>query len=212
MYEVMAFLTACLGLVLPSLVPPARAAEVNANPSDYREILPTLRPGDTMNLEPGKYPPLTIAGVNGSADAWITIKGPESGPPAVITGESGHNTVEIINSSYVAIENLRIDSRGIAGAFGISAKGGARNLAHDIRVEGNILVGQDSGQQTDGISTKTPTWGWIIRNNQILGAGTGIYLGNSDGTQPFVHGLIENNLIKDTIGYNMEIKDQISIS
>jgi len=198
-------------LTLPNTALPVRAVEVNANPSHYREILPTLRAGDTMNLEPGKYPRLTIAGLNGSPDAWITIKGPESGPPAVITGESGYNTVEIINSSYVAIANLRIDSRGIAGAFGISAKGGAGNFTHDIRVEGNVLVGQDSGQQTDGISTKTPTWGWIIRNNQILGAGTGIYLGDSDGTQPFVNGLIENNLIKDTIGYNMEIKDQISI-
>jgi len=211
MHQVMAFLTACLGLVLPSLVPPATAAEVNASPSDCRKILPTLKPGDTMTLQPGKYPPLTIAGLNGSPDAWITIRGPLTGPPAVITGESGYNTVEIINSSYVAIENLRIDSRGIGGAFGISAKGGVRNRTHNIRIEGNVLVGQDSDQQTDGISTKTPTWGWIIRNNQILGAGTGIYLGDSDGTQPFVNGLIENNLIKDTIGYNMEIKDQISI-
>ena len=40
---------------------------------------------------------------------------------------------------------------------------------------------------------------------------TGLYLGDSDGTQPFVNGLIEHNLIKDTIGYNMEIKDQNSI-
>ena len=62
-----------------------------------------------------------------------------------------------------------------------------------------------------GISTKTPTWGWIIRSNQILGAGSGLYLGDSDGTQPFLAGLIEHNLIKDTIGYNMEIKHQISL-
>jgi len=84
-------------------------------------------------------------------------------------------------------------------------------LTHDIRIDSNLLVGQNGGQQTDGISTKTPTWGWIIRNNQILGAGTGFYFGDSDGTQPFVGGIIENNLIRDTIGYNMQIKDQISI-
>jgi hypothetical protein len=133
------------------------------------------------------------------------------GPPAVIVGATGYNTVEILNSCYLAIENLRIDSLGIPGAFGISARGHEENSTHHIRIEGNTLVGQNGGQQTDGISTKTPTWGWIIRYNQILGAGTGLYLGDSDGTQPFVNGLIENNLIKDTIGYSMEIKDQISL-
>ena len=211
MYKMLAILASCLGLVLPSLAPAAIAVDISANPSHYRKILTMLKPGDTMRLEPGKYSRLVIANLNGSADAWITIEGPVSGPPAIITGEGGYNTVEIINCSYVAIENLRIDSRGIDGAFGISAKGGSRNRTHDIRIEGNTLVGQNAGQQTVGISTKVPTWGWIIRNNQILGAGTGIYLGDSDGTQPFVNGLIENNLIKDTIGYNMEIKDQISI-
>jgi hypothetical protein len=196
---------------LPTLLHLATAAEIDSDPSNYRQRLTSLKPGDTINLAPGRYPRLTVSHLNGRPDAWITIRGPASGSPAVIAGESGYNTVEIINSSYVAIENLRIDSRGIVGAFGISAKDGARNRTHDIRIEGNILVGQGTDQQNLGISTKTPTWGWIIRSNQILGAGTGIYLGDSDGTQPFVNGLIENNLIEDTIGYNMEIKDQISI-
>ena len=183
---------------------------IPADPSNYRARLKTLGPGDTLQLAAGTYTRLPITNVNGTAEAWITIAGPESGKPAVIAGEEGYNTVEITNSSYVAIENLRIDSRGIPGAFGISARGHDSNVTHHIRIEGNTLVGQNGGQQTDAISTKTPTWGWIIRYNQILNAGTGLYLGDSDGTQPFVNGLIENNLIKDTIGYNMEIKDQNS--
>jgi hypothetical protein len=187
------------------------AALVHADPANYRALLPTLKGGDTLSLAPGTYPRLNITGLNGTPSAWITIKGPDLGPPAVIVGATGYNTVEIFNSSYLAIESLRIDSRGMPGAFGISARGHEENLTHHIRIEGNTLVGQNGGQQTDGISTKTPTWGWIIRYNQILGAGTGLYLGDSDGTQPFVNGLIENNLIKDTIGYSLEIKDQISI-
>jgi len=198
-------------LILSGIARQAVAAEIKANPSNYRKLLPTLKPGDTIHLAPGRYSRLYITGLNGTPTAWITIKGPTSGPPALIAGESDYNTVEIMNSSFLAIENLRIDSLGIPSAFGISAKGGNGNRTHDIRIEGNILVGQNADQETLGISTKTPTWGWIIRNNQILGAGTGVYLGNSDGMQPFVNGLIENNLIKDTIGYNMEIKDQISI-
>lgn len=186
------------------------AAEINANPSNIAGHLHRLQPGDVLHLAPGKYTPLYLANLNGTPEAWITIRGPESGAPAVVMGAPGSNTVEIVNSSYLAIEDLRIDSRGISGAFGISLKG-KQNRTHDIRIAGNTLVGQNAGQQTDGISTKSPTWGWIIRNNRILGAGTGIYLGDSDGSAPFVHGLIEDNLIQDTIGYNMEIKDQISI-
>jgi hypothetical protein len=199
------------GLRVFGLSDPAslHATVVNADPSNYRSLLGALKPGDTLHLAPGQYPRLPINSLRGKEDAWITITGPISGPPAVIIGSYAYNTVEISNSSYVAIAHLRIDSRGVPGAFGISARGGENNRTHHIRIESNILVGQNGGQQTDGISTKSPTWGWIIRNNQILGAGTGLYLGDSDGNQPFVAGLIENNLVQDTIGYNMEIKYQI---
>jgi hypothetical protein len=190
---------------------PVCAETRNARPSNYKDLLRGLAPGDRLNLAPGKYPRLYLANLRGTPDAWITITGPESGPPAAIEGESDYNTIEIENCSYLAIENLRIDSRGIPGAFGISARGREKSLTHHIRVEGNTFVGQHGGQQTDGISTKTPTWGWVIRFNKILGAGTGIYLGDSDGNQPFVAGLIEHNLIQDTLGYNMEIKHQLSI-
>ncbi|HTS51163.1 MAG TPA: DUF4214 domain-containing protein [Bryobacteraceae bacterium] len=156
----------------------------------------------------GTYPHLVVSGLAGTASAWITITGPDSGAPAVIQGSACCNTVEIVNSSFVAIKNLQIDSLGMAGLFGVSAKGGTGNLVHDILLEGNTFVGQTGSQQTDGISTKTPTWGWIIRGNTITGAGTGLYLGNSDGTDPFIGGLIENNLIQNTIGYDAEIKFQ----
>ncbi len=37
-----------------------------------------------------------------------------------------------------------------------------------------------------------------------------MYLGNSDGTMPFFASVIENNLIQNTIGYNLQIKHQLS--
>ena len=52
------------------------------------------------------------------------------------------------------------------------------------------------------------TWNWTIRGNTIIGAGTGMYLGSSDGTNPFIAGVIERNVIRDTIGYNVQIKQQ----
>jgi hypothetical protein len=208
-------LMACsrLGFAILCAVGPVEvvaAATIDATPSNYRAMLKSLIPGDTLKLAPGQYPRLFLSGLNGTPDAWITITGTSS-EETVIVGEQQHNTIEIENSSYLSIENLRIDSLGIPGAFGISARGHEDNLTHHIRIEGNVLVGQNGGQQTDGISTKTPTWGWIIRFNQILGAGTGMYFGDSDGTQPFVNAIIESNLIADTIGYNIEIKDQLAL-
>ena len=60
-----------------------------ADPSNYRARLRNLKPGDTLSLAAGSYTRLYISGLNGTPDAWITIHGPESGPPAVIRGEAG---------------------------------------------------------------------------------------------------------------------------
>ncbi len=187
------------------------AAEITAGPADYREKVRSLRPGDVLLLEPGTYATLlSVDDLDGTPDAWIAIRGPASGEPAVFTADPGPccNTIEIRNSSYVAIENLVVDGGGVEGAFGVSAKDGLANHVHHIRIENCTFLRHDASQQTVAISTKTPTWGWIIRRNRILGAGTGMYLGNSDGSSPFFAGLIEYNLIVDTLGYGIQIKWQ----
>lgn len=167
----------------PLCATPAAGTVVNATPANYQSLLSTLQPGDTLALAAGNYPGLYISGLRGNSSQCIFITGPVSGSPATIQGVAGNNTVELVNSSFLALKNLTIDSLGIDGAFGISAKG-TNNITHDILVQGNTLVGQGASQQTDGISTKAPTWGWVIRQNKIIGAGTGIYLGNSDGSDP----------------------------
>jgi hypothetical protein len=48
------------------------------------------------------------------------------------------------------------------GLFGSSAKDGASNRAHRIRVKDCTFVAHDGSQNTCAISTKTPTWGWEI--------------------------------------------------
>lgn len=183
---------------------------IPADPSTFRQVIRKLRPGETMLLAPGDYPPLKIVGLRGGPERCIAIAGPSQGPAAVIRGVSGSNTVDIVDASFLAIKNLVIDSRGIPGAFGISAGRGTSSLTHHILIAGNTLIGQGGTQQTDGISTKTPTWGWVIRHNKILGAGTAIYLGDSDGSSPFISGIIEGNLIQDPIGYCLQIKYQVA--
>ena len=95
--------------------------------------------------------------------------------------------------------NLRVD--------GVKCEGHA-DWAHHITLDGLRVRGHGNNQQTVAISTKCPAWGWVIRNSVITGAGTGLYLGNSDGRAPFIAGVIEHNLIVDTIGYNLQIKHQ----
>ncbi len=202
-------LAICLACL--STTAPARAADTTAGPSDYASILPTLTAGDTLTLEAGTYTDLlSITDLHGTASEWITITGPTSGDPAVFVADPGPccNTVEIRDSSHVAIRSITIDGNMVDGAFGLSAGGGTSNLVHHITVEDCTFVGHDAGQQTVAISTKTPTWGWTIRGNRIVGAGTGLYLGNSDGTSPFLASVIEYNLVMDTMGYGMQIKWQ----
>ncbi|MGE0433631.1 MAG: hypothetical protein AB7S36_15350, partial [Planctomycetota bacterium] len=195
-------------LILALATSSARAADINATPADYQAKCNNLTPGDRLVLAAGNYTNgLNVSNLNGDTNNWITIVGP-SGGTAVFKAKDGRNTIEITNSSYVALENLTVDGLNKPDLHAISAKGSSANVTHHIRIEGCRIINHGGSQQTVGISTKTPTWGWIIRGNRITGAGTGLYLGNSNGAEPFIGGIIEGNLVEDPLGYCMEIKHQ----
>ena len=186
----------------------ANAAIIEADPSNYEALRDTLQPGDTLRLAPGVYPLLYLRNLNGTPDAWITVQGPEMGEPAIIKPDPANpyccNLIELSNSSYLALRNLTIDSASTDAIFGINLS--SKN--HDILVENCIFIGQDSNQQTVAISTKGIDWNWTIRGNTIIEAGTGLYLGDSDGSAPFINGLIEGNIFINTLGYNAQVKYQ----
>ena len=185
--------------------PSASAADVPADPSNYQTLLGTLQPGDTLVLAPGTYTRLTVDGIHGEPDAWITVTGPVDGEPAVVVGESCCNTVQLYDSSFVAITNLVIDVQGLY----VDAVNAKDSPSHHILIEGNIMQGFPTDeQQIVGVNTKTTVWNWTIRGNRILEAGTGIYLGNSDGSAPFIAGVVENNLVLNPMGYCMQSKHQ----
>jgi hypothetical protein len=195
--------TSVLALVTPAL---ASAAVVNANPSNYRTALGNLSPGDTLVLAAGTYAQgLPIGGLSGTAAQPIVIAGADD-QSSVFVARDCCNTVQLDNgAAYIEIRNLTLDGANIDGPFGVDARGNT----HDITLENLRIINHGAQQQVVGISTKGPAWNWIIRRNTILGAGTGLYLGNSDGTAPFVGGIIEHNLIVDTLGYNMQVKQQL---
>jgi hypothetical protein len=188
-------------------VAPART--IQAAPSNYRSLVTGLRPGDRLLLAAGTYTQgLRPHNLNGQPNNCIVIEGPASGSPAVFLGSDLFNTVSLKNNSYLVIRNLQLNGQLKAGD-GVKAEADS-TYTHHITIENLRLTGYGPNAQRVGISTKSRAWNWVIRRNTIQGAGTGLYLGNSDGGAEFVNGLIEHNLVYNTLGYGMQIKHQKS--
>ncbi|MGF1630405.1 MAG: right-handed parallel beta-helix repeat-containing protein [Kiloniellaceae bacterium] len=182
----------------------AGAESLVAGPKDYLSLISQLEPGDELQLRPGIYRSgLNLKGLHGEAGNPIVISGPPD-RSALFLGRPGRNTIELRDVSHLQISNLTLNGRNAPRADGVKSHG----IAHHITLENLEIVNHASHQQNVGISTKAPAWNWVIRNNIIRGAGTGLYLGDSNGSAPFVHGIIERNLIVDTIGYGLQIKHQ----
>ncbi len=180
---------------------------LDADPSTYLALLPTLGPGDLLRLAAGTYPSgLPIDGLTGEPDRCILIEGPAEGAPAVFTGRDCCNTVSLSNAGYLVIRHLELDGDDRLGD-GVKAEG-TSDFVHHLTLEDLHIHGHGADQQIVGINSKCPAWNWVIRRNVIEGAGTGVYLGNSDGEDSFVAGLIEHNLITGTVGYNLQVKHQ----
>jgi hypothetical protein len=185
----------------------AVAADYSAGPADYRAIVARLRAGDTLRLAPGVYGRgLDVHGLVGTSAKPIAIVGSTEGARTVLRAQPNYNTISIVDSAYVRIADLDLEGRG-AFVDGIKAEG-TSHFAHHITIERLVLRGFNGNQQIVGISTKCPAWNWVIRDNVIEGAGTGMYLGDSDGSAPFMRGTIEGNTIVGTRGYSIEIKHQ----
>jgi hypothetical protein len=185
--------------------PPGRT--LYATPADYRAVVASLQAGDRLILAPGEYPNgLPIHRLRGTADRPIVIEGAPGASTPIMIGRRGANTVSIMDSEHVVVQNLKLDGKGLP-VDGVRVETRSR-FSNYITLEALEIVGHGHDQQIVGISVQRASRGWIIRGNSVIGAGTGMYLGHSDGTAPFVDGLIEGNLIRDTLGYNLQIKHQ----
>lgn len=185
----------------------ALAAEYRAGPEDYRAYLNRLQAGDRLLLAPGEYTRgLPLHGLEGTAEQPIVIEGPADGPRARFLARRGANTVSLVNVRHVVIRNLELDGQNLP-VDAVKAEGHAR-YAHYVTLENLHIHNHNASQQNVGISTKAPAHGWVVRGNRIERVGTGMYFGNSDGSAPFVAGLIEHNTVRDTLGYNLQIKHQ----
>jgi hypothetical protein len=182
------------------------AGEHTVTPDSYRAALKRLQAGDIVYLAPGVYKDgLPLHHLIGQPSRPIAVVGLQQGA-AIFVAAYGRNTLSILNSAHVIVKNLVLDGQNLP-VDAVKCEGHA-DFAHHITLENLTIRGHGNNQQTVGISTKCPAWNWVIRGNTVIGAGTGMYLGNSDGSDPFVAGLIEDNLIVDSVGYNLQIKHQ----
>ncbi|HKV12851.1 MAG TPA: right-handed parallel beta-helix repeat-containing protein, partial [Thermoanaerobaculia bacterium] len=182
---------------------------IQANPSNYRSYIGGLLPGDRLQLAAGTYTTgLNLWNKRGEPGKCIVIEGPASGSPALFTGSDTFNLVSLKDTSYVAVRNLTLDGQSRLGD-GVKAEAGAVSV-HHILLENLTLRNFNNTVQSVGINAKCPVWNWVIRRNTITATGTGLYLGGSSGQFEVVGFLIENNLIHGTLGYNAELKHQLS--
>ena len=198
--------TVCAGL-LCLLTGMAAAADYRASAEDYRDYLRRLQPGDRLRLEPGDYHQgLPLHNLSGHAEQPIII---EAANPAALPrfiARPHANTVSLVNVRHIMLRHLELDGRN-QPVDAVKAEGHSR-YADFITLEHLFIHDHAASQQNVGISTKCPTFGWVVRDNRIERVGTGMYFGDSDGSDPFVNGIIEANRITNTLGYNLQIKHQ----
>ena len=184
---------------------------IQAPPSTARTLMTRLLPGDRLLLAAGTYTQgLPIWNKNGQAGQCIVFEGPASGSPALFTGSNSFNVISLKDSSYIAVRNLSLDGLDRTGD-GVKSEATSVSV-HHILIERLNITNFDPNQQRVGISTKCPAWNWVVRQNTINGAGTGMYFGDSSGGYEFSNSLVEHNLVYNTIGYNAQFKHQLSRS
>jgi hypothetical protein len=180
--------------------------EYKATPGNYQSFLKKLLPGDILTFGEGEYKfNLLLDDIHGEEGAMITLQGIEG--KTIFVASSDENTINFINCSYIHLKNFKLDGKHVQ-VDAIKMKQGG--YCHHLIIENNHIYNYDVDQQQNGISSKGTVWDISIIGNIIDGSGTGLYLGNSDGSAPFIGGLIEKNVVLNTIGYNMEIKHQLA--
>lgn len=185
----------------------ATAADYRAGAEDYRDYLRRLQPGDRLLLDPGDYRQgLPLHTLSGQAGQPIIIEAADPAAPPRFIARPRANTISLVDVRHLVLRHLELDGRNLP-VDAVKAEGHSR-YADFITLEHLYIHDHAASQQNVGISTKCPAFGWMVRGNRIERVGTGMYFGDSDGSDPFVAGVIESNQVSRTLGYNLQIKHQ----
>jgi len=198
----------CAGL-LCLLAGTAASTDYRADTENYRDQLRRLQPGDRLLLEPGEYlQGLPLHNLSGQAGQPIIIEAANPATMPRFIARPRANTVSLVDARHLVLRHLELDGHNLP-VDAVKAEGHSR-YADFITLEHLYIHDHAASQQNVGISTKCPAFGWVVRGNRIERVGTGMYFGDSDGSDPFVAGMIEGNRVSHTLGYNLQIKHQKS--
>jgi hypothetical protein len=193
--------------LLSLLAATAAAEDYRADADTYRAHLSHLQPGDRLLLEPGDYRRgLPLSNLSGRPRQPIVIEAVDPATPPRFVARPGANTVSLVDVRHLVLRHLELDGRNVP-VDAVKAEGHS-HYADFITLEHLFIHDHAASQQNVGISTKCPAFGWVVRGNRIERVGTGMYFGDSDGSDPFMSGVIEGNHVSDTLGYNLQIKHQ----
>ena len=207
-WEAPSVLRPSIALVALTLWPVAAfSADVDADPTNYRTMFDTVGPGDTLRLAPGEYRDcLTIRGKHGTDAQRIVIEGADVfGGGVVFYGANctgiRNATIFIEDSSYLTIRNIEISleqnlANGIRAGYGDTP-------VHHVTVTGMYIHDNDANNQHSAVGVFATSWDWHIHGNRFERNGLGMYLGDSDGSAPFIRGTIERNLILEPTGQRL---------
>lgn len=187
----------------------AAATDYRANAQDYLDYVRRLQSGDRLLLEAGDYRQgLPLRHLSGEARQPIVIEAASPSAQPRFLARQGANTISLVDVRHLVLRHLELDGRN-QPVDAVKAEGHSR-YADFITLDRLYIHDHAASQQNVGISTKCPAFGWVIRGNRIERVGTGMYLGDADGSDPFVGGVIEANRVSHTLGYNLQIKHQTS--
>src|SRR3569832_2124976 len=178
----------------------AAATDYRANAQDYLDYVRRLQPGDRLLLEAGDYRQgLPLRHLSGEASRPIVIEAALPAEPPRFLARPGANTISLGDVRHLVLRHLDLVGR-IQPVDAVKAEVHSR-YADFITLDRLYIHDHAASQQNVGISTKCPAFGWVVRGNRIERVGTGMYLGDADGSVPFVGGVIEAIRFSHTLVY-----------
>ncbi|MBO87366.1 MAG: hypothetical protein CL927_18615 [Deltaproteobacteria bacterium] len=201
-----------LAVLLFALSPAAWANTFEVTPgSDLQGIFDTLAPGTEVILEDGTYTltkTLTVTEKNGTEDAPVVIRAADDASPVLQLGPDPET------DSY-ADRVLRIESSNWVEVRGITIQGDqtastGRESYGGVRIDASSNVSLVDCKVTElpgtGVYLSGDTTGVLIDHTEIsrIYEGYGIYAGASDASALTTGLLIQNSLIHDLLGEELQ--------
>ncbi|RAM01894.1 hypothetical protein DO021_11540 [Desulfobacter hydrogenophilus] len=140
-----------------------------------REVLSLLKPGDTLEIEPGTYKGgILIHGLNGKKGLPVTIKGKDSSNPPIFIG--GKTALNFSQCNYICLADVIVRRAGNNGIHVHDGNTGKGNPPPSVGIVLKGIIVEDIGPVGNFDAIKmSGVNSFVIKQNKISGwGGSGI--------------------------------------